>query len=52
LRLGLTLLSALDQNTHEKGIKISDEEMVQLRISRDEFHGDWNYSIHFRKVPA
>lgn len=49
---GLTIHSALDQNTYEKGIKISDEEMAQLRISRDEFHGDWNYSIHPRNVPA
>ena len=45
---GLTIHSALDTNSYEKGIKVSDEEMAQLRISRDEFHGEWNYRIHPR----
>jgi len=49
---GLTIQSALDQNSYEKGIKISDEEMAQLQISRGEFHGEWNYSVHPRRVPA
>jgi hypothetical protein len=49
---GLTIHSALDQNTYDKGIKISDEEMAELRIKRDEFHGEWNYSISPRMVPA
>jgi len=48
---GLTIQSALDQNSYEKGIKISDEEMAQLQISRGEFHGEWNYSVHPRRVP-
>ncbi|HVA91802.1 MAG TPA: hypothetical protein VNL71_18405, partial [Chloroflexota bacterium] len=26
-------------------IKISDEEMDTLRLERDAFHGDWNYTI-------
>jgi hypothetical protein len=43
---GLTIHSALDQNFYEKGIKVSDEEMAQLRIKREAFHGEWNYSIH------
>lgn len=45
---GLAIQSALDENTYEKGIKISDEEMALLRITRDKFHGEWNYSIHPR----
>ena len=45
---GLTIRSELDQNAYEKGIKISDDEMGQLRIERDQFHGEWNYSIHPR----
>jgi hypothetical protein len=47
---GLTIKSALDQKAYEKGIKISDEEMAQLRISLGEFHGEWNYSIHPKRV--
>jgi hypothetical protein len=49
---GLTIHSVLDQNVYEKGIKVSDEEMAQLRIRREEFHGEWNYSIHPRTAPA
>ena len=45
---GLTIHSALDQSIYEKGIKISDEEMAQLRITRHEFHGEWNYCLHPR----
>jgi DNA-binding MarR family transcriptional regulator len=42
---GLTIRSALDPEHYEKGIKISNKEMAQLRITRDNFHGEWNYSI-------
>lgn len=49
---GLTIHSELDQNSYDKGIKVSDEEMAQLRIKREAFHGEWNYSIHPRTVPA
>ncbi|NTV59598.1 MAG: ISAzo13 family transposase [Deltaproteobacteria bacterium] len=47
---GLTIQSALDQGTYEKGIKISDEEMAGLCISPDDFHGEWNYSVHPQKA--
>lgn len=46
---GLTIDSALDQNIYEKGIKVSDEEMAQLNITRDKFHGEWNYCFQPRK---
>lgn len=42
---GLTIQSALDQGNDEKGIKVSDEEMADLNIKTDAFHGEWNYSI-------
>jgi len=25
---------------------VSDEEMAEIDIVRDEFHGEWNYTIH------
>jgi hypothetical protein len=28
------------------GIKISDEDMAALNISRNPFHAEWNYTIH------
>jgi len=42
---GLTVESYLDTNSYPAGIKVSDEEMATLRVERDEFHGEWNYTI-------
>jgi hypothetical protein len=42
---GLTVKCQLDTNKYPKGIKITDEEMRQVNIIRDEFHGEWNYAI-------
>ena len=42
---GLQVDAILDENVYSKGIKISDEEMNNLNIIRDTFHGEWNYSI-------
>ncbi|HUP60360.1 MAG TPA: hypothetical protein VNA69_24835, partial [Thermoanaerobaculia bacterium] len=30
------------------GKKISDAEMKALKIVKDKFHGEWNYTIHPR----
>lgn len=49
---GLEVRSALDNNTYEKGRKVSDEEMEALRIRRHRFHGDWNYTIASRDPVA
>jgi len=45
-RTGLTVKCELDTNKYPKGIKVSDEELRQVNIIRDEFHGEWNYAIH------
>ena len=42
---GLTIRSELDENAYQNGIKIADQQMIQLRVERDPFHGEWNYSI-------
>lgn len=42
---GLTVTAVVDQNNYPTGIKISDEEMEQINILRNDFHGDWNYTI-------
>jgi transposase len=44
-RQGLTVRAALDTNIYETGIKVSDAELAQIRMTRHEFHGDWNYTI-------
>lgn len=46
---GLLVQAALDTNTYETGIKISDEQMAKLRLTPSEFHGEWNYTIAPRK---
>jgi transposase len=45
---GLTVRCELDENTYPKGILVSDEDMAAINIVRDEFHGEWNYTIRPR----
>ena len=45
---GLTVQCRLDDNTYDKGIKVSDAEMAKLNIKLDAFHGEWNYTIEPR----
>ena len=44
-KTGLSVQCVLDQNTYEAGIKVSDEELTQINIRKNDFHGEWNYSI-------
>jgi hypothetical protein len=44
-RTGLTVRCGLDTNKYPTGIKVTEEELSQVNISRDHFHGEWNYSI-------
>jgi len=44
-KTGLTVKVRLDKNKYKKGIKVSAEEIKQLKIHRHEFHGEWNYTI-------
>jgi hypothetical protein len=42
---GLRVATQLDTNAYPKGIKVSKDELAQINITPDEFHGDWNYTI-------
>jgi hypothetical protein len=42
---GLAVTAVKDSNTYPTGIKISDEELATLNLSRASFHGEWNYTI-------
>jgi len=44
-KTGLSVKSGLDSNIYPAGIKVSDKQMAELRLRRDTFHGDWNYSL-------
>ena len=42
---GLTVRSKLDTNIYERGLKVSDQQMAELQLRREKFHGDWNYRL-------
>lgn len=44
-RKGLKVRAELDSSLYPKGIKVTDKELKSIQIKRDEFHGEWNYSI-------
>jgi hypothetical protein len=44
-KTGLVVKSKLDSNIYPSGVKISDPQMAELRLRRDQFHGDWNYRV-------
>jgi hypothetical protein len=43
---GLTVTAQLDTSAYPTGITISDRQMKDLPITRDSWHGDWNYTLH------
>jgi transposase len=42
---GLKVHAELNNEPYQSGIKVSDEQLAQVQIRRDKFHGDWNYEI-------
>lgn len=46
---GLIVKAALDETMYETGIKVSDEELAKVLLTRASFHGEWNYTIRPRK---
>lgn len=46
---GLKVKCDIDTSKYPTGLKISNEQMEQLRIHPNDFHGEWNYTITPRK---
>jgi hypothetical protein len=44
-RTGLKVKAALDTNQYPTKIKVTDEQLVQLKLKRHKFHGEWNYCL-------
>jgi transposase len=42
---GLEVHAWLDERQYKKGRKISDEQLLDVKIKRSSFHGEWNYTI-------
>ena len=48
-RTGLTVRAERDTGSYPRGIKITDREMRELeqaRITRHDWHGEWNYTLN------
>ena len=44
-KTGLTVRVRLDKRKYKKGIEVSKDVLNNLNISKQDFHGEWNYSI-------
>ena len=42
---GLKVTCRLDRRKYPTGRRVSDEEMENINVERNKFHGDWNYVI-------
>ncbi len=45
-KTGLTVKCELDSAQYPTGVAVSPKQMDTLNITRDAFHGEWNYTIH------
>jgi DDE family transposase len=46
---GLVVEAEADCNRYPAGIKVSDDELHAVRLRREPFHGEWNYTIRPRR---
>jgi hypothetical protein len=42
---GLSVDCRMDKNKYPIGIKITDKQMKKINMKKEEFHGEWNYTI-------
>jgi hypothetical protein len=48
---GLSVEAVLDPGVYPTGVKITDAQIKAVSLTRDQFHGEWNYTIHPRPAP-
>jgi hypothetical protein len=44
-RAGLVVKAALDTTQYETSRKVTDDELAQLKLNPERFHGEWNYTV-------
>ena len=44
-KAGLEIRCDMDYNSYPKGVKVSDKEFKAVNLIKDDFHGEWNYTI-------
>jgi hypothetical protein len=42
---GLKVKAKVDNTQYIKGRKISDEQLGKINLVKNDFHGEWNYTI-------
>ena len=42
---GLKVRCELDPNAYPAGIKVSDDQIEAVNLTRHDFHGEWNYTV-------
>jgi hypothetical protein len=45
-KTGLRVICRLDKRRYAVGREISDDQMRTIKLAKDKFHGEWNYTIH------
>ena len=48
---GLKVCCEIDGNLYPKGAEVTDGEIQAINITRDNFHGEWNYTIAPNQQP-
>jgi hypothetical protein len=51
-KTGLKVRAQVDTNRYPAGIKVAQEEFATIKLQRDEFHGEWNYTISPGRRPS
>jgi Rhodopirellula transposase DDE domain len=48
---GLQVCCEIDGNLYPKGVQVTEQEMQAINLTRDNFHGEWNYTIAPNQQP-
>ena len=51
-RTGLRVRAGLDDASYPTGTSVSDAQMAALPITRHDWHGNWNYTLHPAAAPG
>jgi len=47
---GLTVRCEVDETKYEKGIEVTDADLVTVRLNPHGWHGEWNYTVKKRSI--
>ena len=42
---GLKVYAQLDDRAYDKGVEVTDDQLAAVNLTRDSFHGEWNYVV-------